>query len=101
MCCSSVPWSTLHLFLVFITFIEKYRYQCKCFGSLLWMKPVIDAYGSSYKDEYRFLTGILLIVQIVLLMVIPFTRSQVSLVVLASLIVVLTVAYSFGVYNKK
>ena len=90
------------IFLVFIMFIEKYCYQCKCFGSLLWMKPVIDAYGSPYKDEYRFWTGILLVVRIALVMVIPCTGPQVSLVVLASLIVMLTVAYSFGgVYNKK
>ena len=91
------------IFLVFITFIERYRYRCKCFGSLLWMKPVIDAYGSPYKDEYRFWTGILLIVRIILLMIVSFTESQVSLAVSASLIVVVfTVAYSIGgPYNKK
>ena len=91
------------IFLLFINFIEKYRYWCRCFGSLLWMKPVIDAYGSPYKDEYRFWTGILLVIRIILLMVVSFTDSRVSLAVLASLIVViLTFAYNLGgVYNKR
>ena len=91
------------IFLVFITFIEKYRHRCKCFGSLLWMKPIIDAYGSPYKDEYRFWTGILLVVRIILLIIISYTNSQVSLAVLVSLIVVVcTVAYSIGgPYNKR
>ena len=95
-----LPYTMFHLF---AAQIEKYCLCKTCCGSLMWLKPVIDAYGSSYKDEYRFWTGILLLARIVLLMVISFTDTRVGLAILATVIIIIfTCAYSLGgVYKKK
>ena len=56
------------------------RYSSKCCRSrrdpVVKLKPLIDAYTGPYKDEYRFWTGLGLMVRVVLTVVFAYTSKQ-------------------------
>jgi predicted outer membrane repeat protein len=70
------------------------------------LKPVFDAYAGSYKDKYRFWTGMLLLVRTLLLVL--FTLSsyagsravEVNLLIVSVVSSVLLIAQSNGIYKK-
>ena len=68
-----------------------------------YMKPFSDAYGGPYKDKCRFWTGFLLLVRVVLALVVSQdTEIDISLDVLASILVVIIFIYFplRGVYKQ-
>ena len=68
-------------FLLTITLVEKPLLKYCKFS--MYTKPFFDAYGGPYKDKYRFWTGFLLLVRIVLALVVSVdTNVSVSLDVL-------------------
>ena len=79
------------------------KYVCCNQKFSTYMKPFFDAYGGPYKDKYRFWTGILLLVRIILALVVSLdTEASKSLDVLTSLIIVIIfMHYIFmGIYRK-
>ena len=75
-------------------------------GCHFWIrfKPIFDAYGGPYKDKYRFWTGLLLVVRLVLLFVVSFSnnRDNVITAVITSVAVLLVLSLSFwGVYKNR
>ena len=68
------------------------------------LKPFIDAYAGPYKDRFRFWTGLLLLVRVILALAVPFDESasfSIDLLVFI-LIGLLTVYVVFnGVYQSK
>ena len=64
-------------FLLLFPLMERYFSQLKCW--VTWhmrLKPWYDAYGGPYKDEYRFWTGLLLIVRCTLVLAVTFITDQ-------------------------
>ena len=78
------------------------KYIC-CWEKLsTYMKPFFDAYGGPYKDKYRFWTGFLLLIRVILALVVSQdTEPTKSLDVLTSfLIVIILMHYIFkGIYR--
>ena len=65
------------------------KYMCYCQKLLTYMKPFFDAYGGPYKDKYRFWTGFLLLVRVVLALTVSLdTMATVSLDVLTSILTI-------------
>lgn len=67
------------------------------------LKPFIDAYGGPYKDRYRFWTGLLLSIRVILALVVPFDEGAViSIDLLLFILIGLVTVYvvSGGVYNN-
>ena len=71
------------------------KYMCCCKKLSTYMKPFFDAYGGPYKDKYRFWTGFLLLVRVILVF------SVVSLDVLIFLLIVIVFMYHIfkGIYR--
>ena len=70
------------------------KYMCCCKKLSTYMKPFFDAYGGPYKDKYRFWTGFLLLVRVILAM-------TASLDVLIFLLIVVVFMYHIfkGIYR--
>ena len=70
------------------------KYMCCCQKFSTYMKPFFDAYGGPYKDKYRFWTGFLLLVRVILAL-------TVSLDVLIFLLIVIVFMYLIfkGIYR--
>ena len=70
------------------------KYMCCCKKLSSYMKPFFDAYGGPYKDKYRFWTGFLLLVRVILAM-------TASLDVLIFLLIVIVFMYHIfkGIYR--
>ena len=92
------------LFLLTSPLIEKYFTRYKCFRWIIRLKPILDAYGGPYKDRYRFWTGFLLLVRLILALVASLSGSaSVTLnALMSTLVILLTLHYISGdVYSKK
>ena len=83
------------------------RYSGKCCRSsrdpVVKMKPFIDAYTGPYKDKYRFWTGLLLIVRLILTPVFSYTTGSLSIVnnYIIALIAFIIMIFMRSVYRKK
>ena len=70
------------------------KYMCCCQKFSTYMKPFFDAYGGPYKDKYRFWTGFLLLIRVILALVVSLdTEATASLDVLTSFLVVIMFIY--------
>ena len=79
------------------------KYMCCCQKFIKYMKPFFDAYGGPYKDKFRFWTGFLLLVRVVLALVVSLdTEATISLDVLSSVLFVIVSLYFplKGIYRK-
>ena len=83
------------------------RYSGKCFKSsrdpVVKLKPFIDAYTGPYKDKYRYWTGLLLIVRLLLTTVFSYTTGivpQINNYIIAVVTAVL-LYLSRGVYRDR
>ena len=82
------------------------RYSGKCCKSsrdpVVKLKPFIDAYTGPYKDNYRFWTGLLLIVRLVLTPVFSYTTGSLSIVhnYIIALTAFILMIFMRGVYRK-
>ena len=83
------------------------RYSGKCFKSsrdpVVKLKPFIDAYTGPYKDKYRYWTGLLLIVRLLLTTVFSYTTGivpQINNYIIAVITAVL-LYLSRGVYRDR
>ena len=97
----AIPYTIV---LLFSQLLEGRINQVK--GCHFWIrfKPIFDAYGGPYKDKYRFWTGLLLVVRLVLLFVVSFSnnRDNVITAVITSVAVLLALSLSFwGVYKNR
>ena len=95
-------WIPYMLLLMISPLIEKYFSRYKLFSKWFKLKPVFDAYNGPYEDRYRFWTSVLLLSRLVLLLVVSFTDTHITLPVLSSLVaILLMLSVSFrGVYQK-
>ena len=78
------------------------NYMCCCHKLSTYMKPFFDAYGGPYKDKYRFWTGFLLLVRVILALVVSLnTETTASLDVLTSFLIVIMFIYILlkGIYR--
>ena len=78
------------------------KYICCYQKILIYMKPFFDAYGGPYKDKYRFWTGFLLLIRVILALVVSQdTDATASLDVLASFLIVIMFIYILlkGIYR--
>ena len=82
------------------------RYSGKCCRSsrdpVVKLKPFIDAYTGPYEDKYRFWTGLLLIVRLILTPVFSYTTGSLSIVnnyIIALIAFIIMIFMS--VYRKK
>ena len=67
------------------------------------LKPVFDAYAGPYKDKYRFWTGMLLIVRMLLIILFTVNTAgsiEVNLLIMLVVSCILLLANSNGVYKK-
>ena len=90
--------------LLFSQLIERYINKIKCCHFWLKFKPIFDAYGGPCKDEYRFWTGLLLLVRLVLLFVASFSAKSddVLTAVITSIAILITISFGFwGVYQSR
>ena len=78
------------------------KYMCCCQKFSTYMKPFFDAYGGPYKDKYRFWTGFLLLIRIILALVVSLdTEANASLDVLTYFLIVIMFIYILlkGIYR--
>ena len=97
----AIPYTVV---LLFSQLLEGRINQVK--GCHFWIrfKPIFDAYGGPYKDKYRFWTGLLLVVRLVLLFVVSFSNNKDNVItaVITSVAVLLALSLSFwGVYKNR
>ena len=97
----AIPYTIV---LLFSQLLEGRINQVK--GCHFWIrfKPIFDAYGGPYKDKYRFWTGLLLVVRLVLLFVVSFSNNKDNVItaVITSVAVLLALSLSFwGVYKNR
>ena len=67
------------------------------------LKPIFDAYAGPYKDQYRFWTGMLLIVRIMLIILFTVTTAEsfdIDLLIISLVSLVLLMVNSNGTYKK-
>ena len=79
------------------------NYMCCCQKLSAYMKPFFDAYRGPYKDKYRFWTGFLLLVRVVLALVVSIdAEATVPLDVLTPLLIVIIFKYLSlrGIYQQ-
>uniref|UniRef100_A0A1X7TZ43 Right handed beta helix domain-containing protein n=1 Tax=Amphimedon queenslandica TaxID=400682 RepID=A0A1X7TZ43_AMPQE len=82
------------------------RYSGKCCKSsrdpVVKLKPFIDAYTGPYKDNYRFWTGLLLIVRLVLTPVFSYTTGSLSIIhnYIIALTAFILMIFMRGIYRK-
>ena len=71
------------------------RYSGKCCKSsrdpVVKLKPFIDAYTGPYKNEYRFWTGLLLIVRLLLTPIFSYTTSSLSILNNYIIVLIMTI----------
>ena len=83
------------------------RYSGKCFKSsrdpVVKLKPFIDAYTGPYKDKYRYWTGLLLIVRLLMTTVFSYTTGTVPQINNYIIVVITAVLLylSRGVYRDR
>ena len=97
----AIPYTVI---LLFSQLIERYINKMKCCHFWLKFKPIFDAYGGPCKDKYRFWTGLLLLVRLVLLFVASFSaKSDDSLTaVITSVAILIVMSFGFlGVYQSR
>ncbi len=94
-----VPY-TLILFLSPV--IERYLAQFKIFRWWIKLKPFIDAYDGPYRDKYRYWTGLLLLIRVVLMPVFaihPIIGIRIAVGV--SVLLLAIMAFTHGLYRHK
>ena len=65
------------LFVFLCPLFERYDHKLSCCPKLTWkLKPLIDAYCGPYKDNYRYWTGLLLIVRVVITVIFSYTSGM-------------------------
>ena len=83
------------------------RYSGRCFKSsrdpVVKLKPFIDAYTGPYKDKYRYWTGLLLIVRLLLTTVFSYTTGTVPQInnYIIAVVTAVLLYLSRGVYRKR
>ena len=66
------------------------KYMCCCKKVSTYMKPFFDAYGGPYKDKYRFWTGFLLLIRVILALAVSLdSKATISIDILISLLIVI------------
>ena len=86
------------------------RYSHKCIPQHRWnpvarLKPLLDAYGGPYKDNYRFWTGVTLMVRLILTVTFSFTSGKLAVInasIIITVVVGIFIFWSFanGVYKE-
>ena len=112
---ANVPyWSTPHLimmlFAIFVTLffilpytllllfsplIERHFSRYRCCKGWVKLKPLFDAYNGPYRDGYRFWTGLLLLVRLVLVQVFAFNTDDTT----TGVAIITTTAILFTISN--
>ena len=83
------------------------RYSGKCFKSshdpVVKLKPFIDAYTGAYKDKYRYWTGLLLIIRLILTPVFSYTTNTIPIInnYIIAFISAIALHSSTGIYRYK
>ena len=96
-----IPYTLL---LLFSPLLERYFSRFKCCKSWIKFKPLFDAYNGPYKDKYRFWTGLLLLIRLVLVVVSTNSSNHVytSLtIIIISTIILSVIALSSGLYQHR
>ena len=94
-----VPY-TLILFLSPV--VERYLARFKIFSWWVKLKPFIDAYNGPYRDKYRYWTGLLLLVRVLLVPIIATNPSiGLKLAVAISVLLLSIMAFTSGLYRHK
>ena len=97
----AIPYTFI---LLFSQFIERYINKINCCHFWLKFKPIFDSYGGPCKDEYRFWTGLLLLVRLILLFVVSFSSKSddVLTAIITSIAILIIISFSFwGVYQSR
>ena len=86
------------------------RYSDKCIPQHRWnpvakFKPLLDAYGGPYKDNYRFWTGVTLMVRLTVTVTFSFTSGELAVInaaIITTIVVGILTFWSFtkGVYRS-
>ena len=97
----AIPYTVI---LLFSQLIECYINKIKCCHFWLKFKPIFDAYDGPCKDKYRFWTGLLLLVRLVLLFVASFSAKSddVLTAVITTVAILIVMSFGFwGVYQSR
>ena len=86
--------------------LEKYSHKCipqHCrWNPVAKFKPLLDAYGGPYKDNYRFWTGVTLMVRLTVTVTFSFTSGPINAYIIITIVVGILTFWSFtkGVYES-
>ena len=83
--------------------IERYLTNLKCFKRCVSLKPILDAYGGSYKDKYRPWTGVLLLVRVILALITSLSDSKFASIsaLMCVMVILITIhCLAHGIYTK-
>ena len=96
-----IPYTII---LLFSQLIERYINKVKYCHFWSKFKAIFDAYGGPYKGKYRFWTGMLLLVRLVLLFMVSFSNNNDNILtaVITSVAILIMMSFSFlGVYENR
>ena len=89
--------------LLFTPLLERYSHKCipHRWNPVTKFKPLFDAYGGPYKDKYRFWTGVILILRLIVTVTFSFTSGTVAYINTTMVMGIFTFwFFTNGVYNK-
>ena len=106
-CCVMLVGVIYPLLVLCAPLLERYSYKCfpTCWNPVAKLKPLLDAYGGPYKDQYRSWTGVTLVARLLVTVVFSFTSGDmVSLncYIISFVVLVIFSAWLFmkGVYKS-
>ena len=67
---------------------------------MAYFKPLLDAYGGPYKDEYRFWTGLTLMVRLTVTVAFSFTSGRLAVINAAIIITIVVGILTFWSFTK-
>ena len=83
------------------------RYSDKCipqhicrWNPVAYFKPLLDAYGGPYKDEYRFWTGLTLMMRLTVTVTFSFTSGELAVINAAIIITIVVGILTFWSFTK-
>ena len=94
-----VPYT---LVLLLSPLIERYLARFKIFKWWIKLKPFIDAYDGPYRDKYRYWTGLLLLIRVIL---VPVFAARpligIQLIVIMAALLLSIMAFTSGLYRHR
>ena len=93
---------------LFTPLLERCSHKCiplQRWNPVAKFKPLLDAYGGPYKDNYRFWTGVTLMVRLTVTVIFSFTSGGLAIInasIISTIVVGILIFWSFtkGVYKK-